>query len=404
MIKFSMKNQHVISLKKKNILDSVILFPFIWVTTGMFLYPDGKKLMVLFVLMSVITSIYSYGIKMQWLNIKNNKLLWLIGTWLIFALFSKLYHGYGSSVLRVLFTSFLFFASLPPSLVINKINFKTLIIISALTSMVYLILQVFILDLGRNWTINPIPYATFSTVISIIAFHYLLNYKSKRDCFVWLIIFIIGVIPLLYSQTRGLWLALGILIIFLTLKMLFSGKKSIYLLIPLILALIASYHLGGEKITQRISQTQSEIQQIIDGNMDTSIGQRLQMWKAAIILSQKSPLLGLGDSHAKYKKELVDQHVVSPKIIRYSHYHNQFLNTFVKGGFLGLVILLLSIILPAYYLIRNKNKYTWPGLLIIATYIIASLTDVPFHQAQTLTYYFILIFIIFIHTHQMKQE
>lgn len=389
-------------LNKKNILDSIILLPFLWAVTGLFLYSDGKKLMAVLVLISAITSLYSYGINPLLENIKKNKLAWLLGAFSLFSLFAKTYYGYSSSLMRGLISLLVLFTVFPPSL-IEKINIKYLIIIGAITSFIFVMMQTFMFSQGRmGWGINPIPYATFSASLCILAFYYLLQSRKLQECAAWLLTFTMAAIPLMYSQSRGLWLALATTMIVVIIKSILSYKKSLYLLGPFILFCAVAIFFSSEKIEQRIDATQAEIQQITAGNLDTSIGLRLQMWKAASILASESPIIGLGDKHISYKQELADKKVISQKTVQFTHYHNQFFSDFVKHGVLGLALLLLTILLPLYYLNKNNNEYTWPGFLIIAIFIIASLTDVPFQHAQPLTFYFIMIY-LFIYTSTMTK-
>lgn len=389
------------NLSSKNLLDNLILLPLLWSFTGMFLYPDGRKLMVILVLLSAFSSVYSYGIKQVIENIKANKLIWVLGSYCIFAILAKTYYGYSSSLMRALICLFIYLSIFPSSL-LSKINFKYLIIIGTITSCLFVMYQTLILNQGRMWSINPIPYATFSASLSIVAFYYLLQSKTIKHCLLWLSTFVAAVIPLLYSQSRGLWLALGIVMVIVIIKSLFNHKKSVYLLLPFILAAASAYYISHDKITQRIVQTKIEIEQVMQGNLNTSIGLRLQMWKAAIILSKESVIIGLGDNHKAYKEELAEQKIISSQVIKFTHYHNQFLNELVKYGIIGLALLLFSIILPFYYLNKNNSQYTWPGFLIIGVYIIASLTDVPFQHAQTLIFYFIVMYMLGSHTNKSQ--
>jgi len=388
---------------KKKLFDIIIMLPFIWAFTGLFLYPSGKKLIVILVLLSAITSTLSYGLKSIWTNITTNKLLWLLGAYSVFALMAKSYYGYSSSLMRALIAIFVLFATFPTALV-PKVNIKLLIVIGSVTCLTYVLLETYIFHHGRAWSINPIPYATFIASLSILAFHFLLESKTLKSATLWLSVFIVAAIPLLYSQSRGLWLALLIMMTILIIKQCFSGKKKSYLIVPFLLASAIAYHFSEDKIMQRIEQTKQEIQHIEKGELNTSIGLRLQMWKTAVILAQESPLIGLGDKHIIRKKLLAKQKLISPKIVNFTHYHNQFLSDLVKYGIVGFMLLLMSILLPSYYLLKRRSNYTWPGMLIISIFVIASLTDMPFQHAQTLTIYFFFLYIFTSQSHNLNQE
>jgi len=380
------------NLNKKNILNYLILFPILWTFTGLFLYPDGKKLIIIFIIISIISSIYLYGMKAPIDNLKTNKWLWLLGACSLFALIARAYYGYNSNQLRAFVSIFIYLAIFPQNLLTN-INLKYLTVAGAITSLSFMLLQTFFYQHGRSWDINPIPYATFIASISVLSFYFLLQIKSKKHMFLWLITFATTLVPLFYSQSRGLWLALATAIFILLIKVIITQRKALYLLIPIALVSLLAFSFGSEKIIQRINYTKSEIQRINSGDLSTSIGLRFQMWQAAILLTHESPLIGLGDDHIKYKQALADKAIISQEIVYRNHYHNQYLNELIKYGIIGLMLLLLCIVTPCYYLIKNNNENTWPGLLIIIIFVIASLTDVPFQHGQPLTLYLLVMYI-----------
>ncbi|HEY7867531.1 MAG TPA: O-antigen ligase family protein, partial [Psychromonas sp.] len=275
-------------------------------------------------------------------------------------------------------------------------NLRLLTVLGAATSLIYLLIQMVVYNnYGRDWNINPIPYTTFVASIAIISIYFLLQSKTFKQRSLWLLTFIATLAPMFFSQVRGLWLALTIAILLLAIKSIINNKKSIFLLIALILILaIPSYSMSG-KLIQRFETTKIEMQKISSGNLETSIGLRLQMWKAALYLSTESPLIGLGDTHMERKKELAEQGIISSSIIDFSHYHNQFINDLVKYGIVGLFLLLSTIFLPLYYFFKNDSKYKWPGFLVVLIFVVAALTDVPFQHAQPLTFYFIVMYITF---------
>ena len=380
------------NLLNKSILEHIIFFPVLWTFTGMFLYSNGKKMMVVFVLISAIVSFYLYGKSNFINNTKNIKLIWLLGACLLFAAFAKVHYGYSSSLLRGLACLFIFFIALPPFLS-KKIELKQLTIIGAISTLIYMIVQVFILNNGRMWSINPIPYATFSASISALTFYYLLQCKSVKSSLLWLSSFLAAIIPLLYSQSRGLWLALAVVLLVMIVRLFITNKKSIYFIFPLMIVSSLAFVLSGNKIVERIEKTKVEIEKINEGDLTSSIGLRFQMWKAAIILIPESPIIGLGKTNIDYKRKLSEQGVISKGTVNYTHYHNQFLNELVKYGIIGLILLLASISYPFYYLNKNNNNNTWPGIIVISIFILASLTDVPFQHAQTITFYFIFLYL-----------
>lgn len=377
---------------KKNIFDLIILFPFVWSFTGVFLYSSGHKSLVVFILLAVITSAYYYGLNTIKKRLKENKLLWLLAISSIFAICAYYNYGFGSGRLRTFIILFVYFLIIPESL-IPKINLKFLTIIGAITASTFTFFQIYIYNNGRYWDINPITYSTFIASIAILALYFLLQSKTIKQSIIWIFILPPTFVCLFYSQARGLWLALLVAAVVLIIKTLITNKQRFLFLIPIIGIIFLSFSFSSEKISQRITQTNNEIQKIKNGNFNTSIGLRLQMWEAALYLSGESPILGLGDTHLRHKEELVKQGLIAHNIARFKHYHNQFINDFVRYGSVGLCLSMFFILLPVYYFFKYNSPYKWPGLLVVLTFFIAALTDVPFKYGNTLTFYLMIIYI-----------
>jgi O-antigen ligase len=372
--------------------DILILCPIIWMFSGLFLYPDGAKLIVILIGIASITSCYKNGYQHIIDNIKSNKLLWLLGALSAFSIIAYYSYGYSSRQLRALLALFIYLAVIP-AFVIAKLNFKYLTILGAITASSFTFIQMVIYSHSRSWDINPIPYATFIASLAIISLYFLLQSKNIKQTAIWMFSTLLSIVPLLLSQSRGLWIALVFTFLVLLIKTIKNKNVNIKLLMSIVLLIIFSLYLSADKIKQRITQTEHEINLIKQGNLKTSIGLRLQMWNAAISLAKESPTIGLGDKHIDYKIQLVKQGLLDQSVIQYTHYHNQFLNELVKYGLIGFVLLIASFFLPIYYFFCYENRYKWPGLLVVLTYAIASLTDVPFQHAQTSIFYFIIVYI-----------
>jgi O-antigen ligase len=97
----------------------------------------------------------------------------------------------------------------------------------------------------------------------------------------------------------------------------------------------------------------------------------------------------LGEGHKSAFQDLAHQGVVNQAATNYApyHYHNQFLDTLVKRGVLGLLSLLVLLATPvliAFKYFRNDNLVLGSVCGITFMYTIASLTDVPFNHPTTI--------------------
>lgn len=379
------------SMNKSSIYNTLILLPFYWLFSGMLVMSGGDKPMVAMVIISIITTICCYGFSSIKLNIKQDKLLWVIVAMTAFAIFSYYYHGYSSRELRALLCAALFLSFLPRQLFSLK-NLSVMMAIGSLCSlfMAFYYGQYLSLDRGL-WPINAIPQATISASIGLIALSLSITHDKYRTISIFT--FVVCTIAILLSQTRGLWLGYfaitGVIFIF-RFKDLFVNKK--LTLIAVAIIVLCGFTLKPV-IESRVNTTLSEVHKIANGNLNTSFGYRLQMWKLTPQLIEGHLIMGQGSNHHKIFNSLYKQGEVSNglKKLNPAHYHNQYIDKLVKGGVIALFLLITLLVTPLVSISKKPQitRYVLSSLVLL--YAIAGLTDVPFNHAQTLLLYLLLI-------------
>ncbi len=135
---------------------------------------------------------------------------------------------------------------------------------------------------------------------------------------------------------------------------------------PLILLLsIFSYLVLNGKRFQTIQQELSSRYQVEEGTVIGSAGLRLIIWEETLNLIKKNLLFGVGtgdikdELHIKSKQSSMNQ-VAEMDL----NVHNQYMETFLGLGILGISILLAFILLPFLYQ-PNTNHYILPFFIII---------------------------------------
>ena len=125
-------------------------------------------------------------------------------------------------------------------------------------------------------------------------------------------------------------------------------------LLIVIIGVIVAPHSEVEK---RYNEAIMNIVQYQEDNPNTSVGQRIDMWKSAWIAIQEKPIVGWGVQGMTQKKEdLIRRHIVSPEIRQFTHVHNQYLNDWAERGILGLLSLLSIFIVPFIVCVRYIRK------------------------------------------------
>ena len=202
---------------------------------------------------------------------------------------------------------------------------------------------------------------------------------SKFKYFVLLLFFFVMII--LLSSKAGL-ISLAA-IIFLSLLYISIYKKKylqalIYLIIiiPVFIGLLALFPYS----VKRAEQTQKSIMDKSYSNNKAEDGtsNRIQIWKASLSIIKENPLLGVGTGDVKDKlMEKYKQNRLLSAYERKLNAHNQFLQTTVAIGLIGLLILILGLLLPLFISIKEKQfLYTAFIILIIINISVEAMFEV----------------------------
>ncbi|MGF1724517.1 O-antigen ligase family protein [Photobacterium nomapromontoriensis] len=381
-------------MKDNTLSNTLILLPVYWLFSGMLVMNSGDKPMVAITLISIIVTLFSYGLTSAKANIRHDKTLWLILTMTGYALFSYHYHGLSSREIRALLTASLFLLFFPKQLLtIAKLQILALIGSIFALGTTYYFNQYLGIDRGL-WPINAIPLATMSAAFGLISVTLLFTApRTKKNIAITLLAILFSSGAVLFSQTRGIWLGYTIVtgIVAITLN---RGKVLNIKAIAIAVALLSVTGFSLKPvISERLAQTQYEINRILSGHLNTSIGLRLQMWMLSPEMLRNDWVLGLGNDHVTKFKELTAEGQVSSDLAGFkpAHYHNQYIDRSIKNGIVGLAILLALLIFPVYSSMKLSRDRRFILLSISLLYAIASLTDVPFNHTQTLLLYLIVI-------------
>ncbi|SKA23574.1 O-antigen ligase family protein [Photobacterium toruni] len=378
---------------KKHLINGLILLPFIWLSTGIYLSKDSDKTMVIMILVSIVTSLMTFGIKEIKKNIINNRFIWLLLIIFSYLLFSYFYHGVSSREIRALIASLLLLITFPHQL-LNKKTLLTLTVIGSITGLIFVIYFSIILKLGRgDWPLNAIPFSTITTVYLIFSIVFLLHCNNLKTQIIISLIVLINISSLILSETRGTLLAGFIAIIFILLKISIFKKINLKIIITSIIILSGIFLVLKHPIEQRIEQTAVEYHKIEAGNLTSSIGLRLQLWDSAPMLIKNNILLGVGNNIKNeidnlYKKSKISQSLYN---LQPAHLHNQYLDKMVKNGVLGLVLFISLLLFPIVTSKETNTLYKQLSLGVVIIFSISSLTDVPFNHGQTLFTYLLFI-------------
>jgi len=132
--------------------------------------------------------------------------------------------------------------------------------------------------------------------------------------------------------------------------------------------------------------------------LQSSVGQRLEMWAVAWRLFKSAPLTGVGSgAYMASAQKLVDEGAAPPVTSIYDHPHDEYLDALSSRGLVGLAALLLLLGLPAWLFTRSLNSTdpvrvgaSLAGLLVCVGFAVFGVSETMLVHSVTLGWYVIM--------------
>lgn len=285
-----------------------------------------------------------------------------------------------------------------PSFYLKKIEWG--IVVAAMSSLTYALLTTSIYQSQRayNFFMCPIMFGNISLLLgfwSLISLYWDSNPSLFKKS-VKLLAFFAGIYTSILSGSRGGWLAIPLLII-----LLFNFLKTYYYLnknhkrlffTGCILLGFASINPIATRLNQISSLYTTQCG-------DSSVEQRLEMWKAAFLIFKENPVFGIGKGNFQQSiKKLADQDIVSKLVEEYKHAHNEILFMMAEFGSLGLIALLLFYCGSTIYFYKYRQNddliikaSAYMGLMLSSGYIIFGFTEVIFDRVKEIGFFVTMV-------------
>lgn len=228
-----------------------------------------------------------------------------------------------------------------------------------------------------------ISLATFTLVITL---HFFIKKQYKSTLFGF-VASILAIITSALSGARGGWIGLPVVIgIILFLYKEDINKKLIITLVTVITigltALIANPKFGIEK---RYNAAKSDIVSYLEkNNRNTSLGARFDMWENALIAIKEAPIFGHGSNgYEEFRHKQVKSKQMAKTTLNFGSLHNQYLESWVKRGLVGFIALILIILAPIFFFIKNLNTHNLETKCICILGIIHIVSHIFYFTSQS---------------------
>ncbi|MEB0010616.1 O-antigen ligase family protein [Glaciimonas sp. Cout2] len=202
------------------------------------------------------------------------------------------------------------------------------------------------------------------------------------------------------SQSRGVWLTIPIFILLGIVVTKNVSSRYKFGVISVFFALLVGVSYFGNIVKDRVAVAETDISQYsVGSDVDTSLGIRLQLWRASWMLFTEHPLIGVGvEGFSKELHNLAKRKVITPLSATFAHSHNEILFTMSRFGVFGLLAILGLYFIPAYYFIREirdddpEVRYTAAmGAALTIGFFTLGLVDVVFLWWEVYPFYSISI-------------
>lgn len=226
-----------------------------------------------------------------------------------------------------------------------------------------------------GYQINAIPFGDLSLLLGMLSLIALLErMERRRPPFGWGLALgvaaLAGLVGSLLSGTRGGWISLPVLtwLWYGTFYHVVSRRALLSVsavLAVLLIAAVAVPHTGvAKRVNLAVDQVQGYFQ---DGEKATSVGIRLEMWRAGAHLFLEKPLTGWGEGGLqRARNKMVDAGVIHRGVERYDQLHSDVIDTAARRGLPGLASLLLLYGIPLVLFSRRLSQNRSPRVRALA--------------------------------------
>lgn len=238
---------------------------------------------------------------------------------------------------------------------------------------------------GFNYAIQ---FGNAALLMGVLCLVYLLTVRiSKWMDALMLVGFGSGLAASVWSQTRGGWLAVLLILAWMLLNATqgWSRAKRVAVGTVLLVVLAIPAMQPNGIVQNRVMTAMHEIKSYWLSNVQaSSVGSRLAMWSIASKDIAKSPWIGEGtEGWRRNRDAAIHSGQLDPFVKDFSHLHNEFLDVAYKTGLIGLMLLLALYWLPLFMFFKpylhgygaNVKALAMGGMVLPMMYMDFGLTQ-----------------------------
>lgn len=205
------------------------------------------------------------------------------------------------------------------------------------------------------------------------------------------------------TGTRGGWVAIVCCALLLVrYGHVLHGRWRKALALLALALVVSTYFIPQSGVSERVDEGISDVRQYFNGGPSyTSVGIRLELWRSALQLIERHPLVGASIPTVRVELEqLVAAGRAHPYVLEFEHFHNDMLQVLVHGGVLGLLVWGATLLMPFLFFRRqlhagaHLNAPALAGMLLVLCYFSFGLTEVIFWSVRSNMFYALMLFLL----------
>lgn len=208
---------------------------------------------------------------------------------------------------------------------------------------------------------------------------------------------LLSALSILLSTSRTAWFSVALTAMIMAAVMI-KSKKKVLLVVLLSVLTFTSVYQFVPLVHDRIDLVAKDIDLYsVDEKAESSIGGRLRMWRAALLMFKEHPLIGIGTGDFRDElKELRNSRLVPKYLLGFNQPHNMYLFSMATNGIVGLTALLYIFyrcLRSAVPILNSGDQGKLFAFLALATtvhFMVAGFLD-SFFNIQILRYSFAFI-------------
>ena len=236
--------------------------------------------------------------------------------------------------------------------------------------------------LGNSFT-NPIPFGDTALLLGFLSIA-----SAKRGGSTNVVEWVIRVAALLaggyasyLSGTRGGWVAVPMLAWAAVNRRHWLANARSRVAIGCAVLVCVAVLAGTSVVRERVDAIGADVQHMNHGNMDTSLGARLDLWRASALLCAQHPVLGVGRGSLEGALRALARRGEVPPVIVNGRAHSEFFSVLAEMGTVGVAALLLlysATFLPFWHSRKHADPdivtASYLGIALVGSTILFGLT------------------------------